>query len=299
MGQTEQLENWKRGNPLVRNVFIWERGRGLRYPDPGRPSSNEDADFIRRYLSLFSNQVAWQEPPLDEPLAAQADQVSSILLERRELRQLAKQAPAAADRTAAPAAAGASGWRPWFADNRLHLLGWYEWAGNAQRIGVEVEMMALLSRLLGNFPTDPPYGETYALIDGNGNIFHQVGPQEISAESRLLATATIASLPHWLVAAYPNAEAGVAGGSFLLISSLLVGTFVAAILLGGSLLLWQAHRNQVDAQQKTTFVSNVSHELKTPLTTIRMYAKCSAKNVSMMSTNSRTICRRSSARVSV
>jgi signal transduction histidine kinase len=59
---------------------------------------------------------------------------------------------------------------------------------------------------------------------------------------------------------------------------LVVATFLAAILLGGSLLLWQAHRNLRDAQQKTSFVSNVSHELKTPLTTIRMYAELMGEN---------------------
>ena len=265
----EELVEWERRDPLIRNVFIWNPPGTLLLPAQEPSCTQEEKAFALRFAPLFSGQIAWERPAAD-PLPADSDTSPSS-----SLRLSRSRAAKFVESTANPSSGTASGWIPWFHENRLHLLCWIRRDPAGPIYGAEIEWIAVLSRLGPLFPEGNHGSCTMALVDGEEHIVFQAGDAEQQIQIPSLSTPIGALLPHWKINCYtPSGNLPFpAARNATLMNALLLGIFIVGLLSGATLLMMQARSSVREARQKTTFVSNVSHELKTPLTTIRMYAE--------------------------
>jgi signal transduction histidine kinase len=171
-----------------------------------------------------------------------------------------------------------------FVDNKLNILFWCRPAAHPDFVfGAQLSLPRLLTDLkplLQNLDRDLQSEICLALLDDTAKPVALSHPEYRGAwKHPFVASEVGEALPHWEVAAYllDPARLSQSAQTLKLTLGLVIALLVVAIGVGSWLIVSDLNRQLTLARQKTDFVSNVSHELKTPLTSIRMFSELLAE----------------------
>ena len=167
-----------------------------------------------------------------------------------------------------------------FLQNKLNVMFWYRSPRDPQIVfGALVNLPRLVEGLSDLVKVEPESLRDeicVALLDDSARVVSKTRPEfQTNWKRPFVATEIGEALPHWEVAVYLLNPARLtrSAQTLKLTLGLLIAVLVLAIGAGGWLIVLDLKRQLTLARQKTDFVSNVSHELKTPLTSIRMFSE--------------------------
>ncbi len=278
----EELRQLSASLPAVSQLFVLNAAGMPVFPAPDSALSVSERAFLERTRDIWLDHAI---PPAGEDAQAQARMPAPP-------QGLAQQQ--AASKTtfskggqvyAGNISKGAPvsdeyGWYAWFWRNGLSLIYWWR-DGNGHIVGAELNRGRMLSEIINALPDTDPRNPTLAdgrivLRDAQHEPIYQWGLYEPSEGEEPRASLTLSPpLGSWRLDHYASERMALPqlGRSvFFNIFSAAVVLALAVIALAGYFYRENA-REMREASQRISFVNQVSHELKTPLTNIRMYAE--------------------------
>ncbi len=271
----ESLQNFTQHSSQVRQILVLDAQGKRQYPSPTEMLSEAETQFIQRTSAIWDNpSILTQSAGL-----TLAPSITFSLSSRKTGMNTAdnhsaKKMPGS--NQLGEAAAAQFGWYAWHWNAELHQLFW--WRDADQRlIGFELAPVAVLSDIIARLPatidTAATSNSSTRLINSGGQIMYEWGKYQAKPNEKSIAMIPLSHpLGSWKLEYYAPALSGTATANSLsiIVAVLLLGTALIAL----AIYLYREHQREVRvAQQRVNFVNQVSHELKTPLTNIRLYAE--------------------------
>lgn len=252
----DTLREFARRAPRVQQVFVIAPDGKRQFPPPGAPTSYAEARFLERSAAIWDNPHILLQSDASDRLPAAPEKYSKL---------------------SSGAGHRDHGWYAWHWNAELHHIFWVR--GPDQRLtGFELSPVRIMADIVARLPSTGGADDTLGdarirLFNANGQVAYQWGAYEPGEKEAPQAMLPLSHpLSSWRLEYFaPPLQAGVAGNRF----GLAAGIFAFVLALAG--LAWYLYREQTRemrlASQRVNFVNQVSHELKTPLTNIRMYAE--------------------------
>ena len=240
--------------PTVQQALVLDPQGERIHPPPLGPLNSSERAFLARAAQIWRDKQSFRQPTEEGPAGRSAGR-------HRD-------------------AARGHGWYVWYWGSGTRLLFWRRTASR-HVVGLELDRMRLLHDIIGKLPSSDPSQPSLpdgriVLLDAKGAPIYPWGAYEpADGEAPKAALPLSHPLNAWSLGYYASTaalEKALGAGAFLTTAAGLA--VVAVALVGLAVYVYrETAREMREAAQRVSFVNQVSHELKTPLTNIRLYAE--------------------------
>lgn len=260
-------------NPIIGGIFVLDRKGKRLYPPPLGPLNDSDREFLVRAGQIWRDRHHFYRPSETQPARPEKGGLAAINVPLQQRNVPLQQRKDQSFRTLSH-----EGWYVWYWGSGLHLLFWRQ-AARGRVLGIELDRIRLMADIVAELPDSNPLKPRLPqgrilLANAKGDTIYQWGAYEPPrGEGPKVSMPLERPLNSWQLRYYASLAGGKMSGSLLF--SLLGGLLaVGLVLVGLAFYFYRENSREIrEAAQRVSFVNKVSHELKTPLTNIRMYAE--------------------------
>lgn len=288
-----QLRELGRTNPEIMQMFVLTPTGQLQYPSPADELNSDEKSFLLRASGIFADQhltvnsmdavygnsptgvIVSQSPERSE--LSSPIQISEMVIARSQVDF----SEPAADESLPESDRPSSGWFVWYWDGGLNLIYWNRRA-TGRIVGTALDRARWMADLIAQLPDTPTPVEAgrtnvleprIRLVNAASDPIYQWGQGTDASTEPVCEVALAAPLSSWRLQCLiePGQAPGRTKAAIWSLSSGVVAVGVAMALLA-FVLVRDYTRDINEAERQVSFVNQVSHELKTPLTNICLYA---------------------------